>query len=137
VKSSKNPLAQVLTGKLMRFLVVGGLAFGLDAALVFCLLHLGLNVYVSRVVSLGAVLAFTYLLNRMATFTAAGPPSWRELSTYVAASLLALLVNYGVFVGALWLHAPVLLAMMAGTGLAAILNFLSYGRIFRAAKPHP
>ena len=121
----------------MRFFVVGGLAFGLDAALVFGLLHLGLNVYLSRMVSLGIVLAFTYLLNRIATFAAAGPPCWREFLAYVVTSLLALVVNYGVFVGALWLHAPVLLAMMAGTGLAAILNFLSYGRIFQAAKPHP
>ncbi|WP_284360778.1 GtrA family protein [Candidatus Phycosocius spiralis] len=121
---------------MMRFIIVGGLGFGLDAALVFGLLHLGFNVYVCRVVSLCAVLGFTYLLNRMATFVAAGPPSWREFLAYVVASLLALGVNYGVFVGALWLHAPVLLAMMAGTGLAAVLNFLSYGRIFKAAKPH-
>jgi putative flippase GtrA len=137
VKRADTPFTRFFTGRLVRFLVVGVLAFGLDAALVFGLLHLGVNVYVSRVLSLICVLGFTYLLNRIATFRAIGPPSWREFSTYVFASLLALGVNYGVFVGALWLHVPVLFAMMAGTGIAAILNFVAYGRIFQAAKPHP
>jgi putative flippase GtrA len=51
---------------------------------------------------------------------------------YVAASLIGLLINYLVFVGAIWAKFPLLLAMAVGTLVASTFNFLAYGRIFKA-----
>ena len=112
--------------------MVGGLAFVLDAGLVFGLVHLGLDVYLSRALSLIVVVLFTFVLNRQATFAATGWPSVQEVAAYVAASLIGLLINYLVFVGATWVKSPLLLAMAAGTIVASTFNFLAYDKIFKA-----
>lgn len=113
-------------------MLVGGLAFVLDAGLVFALVHLGLDVYLSRALSLIVVVLFTFFLNRQATFAATGWPSLQEVAAYVAASLIGLVINYLVFVGAIWVKLPLLLAMAAGTIVASTFNFLAYGKIFKA-----
>lgn len=120
--------------RIFRFVVVGGLAFVLDAALVFAMVHLGLDKYLSRALSLFLVVLFTYVLNRQSTFAAEGWPSVQEVTAYIAASLIGLLINYVVFVGASWLKLPLLLAMAAGTLVASTFNFLAYGKIFKS-KP--
>lgn len=124
--------ASSTSARIFRFLVVGGLAFVLDAALVFGLVHLGLDVFLSRALSLIVVVLFTFVLNRQATFAATGWPSVQEVAAYVAASLIGLLINYLVFVGATWVKSPLLLAMAAGTIVASTFNFLAYGKIFKA-----
>ena len=120
--------------RIFRFVVVGGLAFVLDAALVFAMVHLGLDKYLSRALSLFLVVLFTYVLNLQSTFAAEGWPSVQEVTAYIAASLIGLLINYVVFVGASWLKLPLLLAMAAGTLVASTFNFLAYGKIFKS-KP--
>jgi putative flippase GtrA len=120
--------------RIFRFVVVGVLAFVLDAALVFAMVHLGLDKYLSRALSLFLVVLFTYVLNRQSTFAAEGWPSVKEVAAYIAASLIGILINYVVFVGASWLKLPLLLAMAAGTLVASTFNFLAYGKIFKS-KP--
>ncbi|CAN1525390.1 COG2246 Predicted membrane protein [Caulobacteraceae bacterium] len=124
--------ASSTSARIFRFVVVGGLAFVLDAGLVFAFVHLGLDVYLSRALSLIVVVLFTYVLNRQATFAATGWPSLQEVAAYVAASLIGLVINYLVFVGAIWVKLPLLLAMAAGTIVASTFNFLAYGKIFKA-----
>ena len=124
--------ASSTSARIFRFLVVGGLAFVLDAGLVVGLVHLGLDVYLSRALSLIVVVLFTFVLNRQATFAVTGWPSVQEVAAYVAASLIGLLINYLVFVGATWVKSPLLLAMAAGTIVASTFNFLAYGKIFKA-----
>ena len=124
--------ASSTSARIFRFVVVGGLAFVLDAGLVFAMVHLGLDVYLSRAVSLIVVVLFTFVLNRQATFAATGWPNAREAFAYVAASLIGLLINYLVFVGATFANLPLLLAMAAGTIVASTFNFLAYGKIFKA-----
>ncbi len=118
--------------RVLRFVVVGGLAFALDAGLVFAMVHFGLDKYLSRALSLIVVVLFTFVLNRQATFAATGLPSWQELIAYVAASLIGLFINYLVFVGASWVGFPLLFAMAAGTLVASTFNFLAYGKIFKS-----
>ncbi len=124
--------ASSTSARILRFLVVGGLAFVLDAGLVVGLVHLGLDVYLSRALSLIVVVLFTFVLNRQATFAVTGWPSVQEVAAYVAASLIGLLINYLVFVGTTWVKFPLLLAMAAGTIVASTFNFLAYGKIFKA-----
>ncbi|MFN9611298.1 MAG: GtrA family protein [Hyphomonadaceae bacterium] len=120
--------------RVFRFVVVGGLAFGLDAGLVFTMVHFGFDKYLSRALALIVVVLFTFFLNRQATFSAKGWPNVQEVVAYVAASFIGLLINYLVFVGATWVKLPLLLAMAAGTIVASTFNFLAYGRIFKG-KP--
>lgn len=117
--------------RVFRFVLVGGLAFVLDAGLVVAMVHFGLDKYLSRALSLIVVVLFTFVLNRQATFAATGWPSVKEVLAYVAASLIGLLINYLVFVGATWVKLPLLLAMAAGTIVASTFNFLAYGKIFK------
>jgi putative flippase GtrA len=72
----------------------------------------------------------TWRLNRALTFAASGPPSWREFGHYLAISLVALLVNYGLYSVALFLRAPVLIALVIGTAGGAAFNFIRYREIF-------
>ena len=132
MKLSDLVTASSTSARIFRFVLVGGLAFVLDAGLVFALVHLGLDVYLSRALSLIVVVLFTFVLNRQATFAAAGWPSLQEVAAYVAASLIGLVINYLVFVGATWVKLPLLLAMAAGTIVASTFNFLAYGKIFKA-----
>jgi len=134
VKLSDLLHASSTWARVFRFVVVGGLAFVLDAGLVFSMVHLGLDKYLSRALSLFVVVLFTFVLNRQATFAAKGWPSVQEVAAYIAASLIGLLINYLVFVGASWIKFPLLLAMAAGTIIASAFNFLAYGRIFKG-KP--
>ena len=132
MKLSDLVTASSTSARIFRFVLVGGLAFVLDAGLVFALVHLGLDVYLSRALSLIVVVLFTFVLNRQATFAAKGWPSVQEVAAYVAASLIGLLISYVVFVGATWVKLPLLLAMAAGTIVASTFNFLAYGKIFKA-----
>lgn len=135
MKISELLKANSTGARILRFVVVGGLAFGLDAGLVFAMVHSGLDKYVSRALSLIVVVLFTFVLNRQATFAATGLPTWHEVIAYVAASLIGLLINYLVFVGASLVNLPLLVAMAAGTLVASTFNFLAYGKIFKS-KPN-
>lgn len=135
MKISELLKANSTGARILRFVVVGGLAFGLDAGLVFAMVHAGLDKYVSRALSLIVVVLFTFVLNRQATFAATGLPTWHEVIAYVAASLIGLLINYLVFLGASLVNLPLLVAMAAGTLVASTFNFLAYGKIFKS-KPN-
>jgi putative flippase GtrA len=110
---------------------VGGAAFVLDGGIVWGLTHLGLSVYVARVISLCVSVAFTFGLNRLLTFRAAGPVTMTEVGAYVGASGIGIFLNYAIFAGAIKLGLTWLPAMVLGTAIASTFNFLAYGRIFK------
>jgi putative flippase GtrA len=111
--------------------LVGGAAFVLDGGIVWALTHLGLSVYVARVISLCISVAFTFCLNRQLTFRAAGPVTMAEVGAYVGASGIGIFLNYAIFAGAIKLGLTWLPAMVLGTVIASTFNFLAYGRIFK------
>jgi putative flippase GtrA len=110
---------------------VGGAAFILDAIIVWGLTQFGLGPYVARVVSLCVSVAFTFCLNRLLTFSAAGPVSSGEIVAYVGASGIGIGINYGLYAGGIKLGLPFLVAMAIGTIIASAFNFFAYGRIFK------
>lgn len=114
-----------------RFLLVGGSAFVLDAACVWLFLQLGLGPYLSRAISLCISVAFTFGLNRFATFQAKGPITLTEVVSYVGASGVGIGLNYGVFSVCLYFGMVWLWAMIIGTAIASLFNFLAYRRIFK------
>lgn len=119
---------------LFRFLLVGGAAFVLDAAIVWALTYIGLSVYVARTLSLCASVSFTFCLNRLLTFQAAGLIKLTEILAYIGASGIGICLNYGIFAVGLKLGLTWLPAMILGTVIASAFNFFAYGRIFKSGR---
>ncbi len=112
-----------------RFAIVGGLAFLLDAAILWLMLRAGASPYAGRVVSMAAAVVFTWWLNRRLTFRTAARPTWREFGAYAAQSLLGVAINYGVYSAMLAAGIGVAFALVAGTAVASIVNFFRYRAI--------
>jgi putative flippase GtrA len=117
VKLSKMPA--------VRFICVGGTAFVLDAVIVW-----GLT-YVARVISLCVSITFTFMLNRLLTFSAKGLVTMTEVGAYIGASLIGIGINYGVYAALLKANLHWLPAMVTGTIMASLFNFFAYKRIFK------
>ena len=116
-------------GEAGRFVVVGGLAFVLDAAVLWLMLRAGASPYAGRIVSIAVSIVFTWWLNRRLTFRTAAAPSWREFGAYVVQSLLGAAVNYAIYAGVVAAGAPVAVGLVLGTGVAAVVNFVRYRAI--------
>jgi putative flippase GtrA len=112
-----------------KFAVVGGLAFLLDAGVLWLTLQAGASPYAGRVVSIAVSIVFTWWLNRRLTFATSAPPSWREFGAYGLQSLFGAAVNYAVYAGAIAAGLPVIAGLVLGTGIASVFNFVRYRAI--------
>jgi putative flippase GtrA len=113
------------------FLAIGGSAFVLDVLVVGGLKALGVDPLLGRIVSLSLGLVYTWWLNRNLTFATTEAPSLREFATFAGANAAGLAINWLVYAGALHLGAPLIVAMLVGTVVASIWNFLAYQRILK------
>ena len=116
-------------GEVVRFAGVGLAAFALDYGVLAATLAVGASPYAGRVLSIAAAIVFTWVLNRWLTFRTPAPPSWREFGAYALQSLAGAALNYAVYSAALWAGARVLAALVLGTGLAAVFNFVRYRKL--------
>jgi putative flippase GtrA len=126
-----------LAGQVFRFGMIGGLAFGIDAAVLSGLVALGLTPFVGRIGSIGVAIVFTWLMNRRLTFKVEAPPSWTEFGHYVAISLMGASINYLVFSAATLAKAPMLLALALGTACAMGFNFVRYRALLASRDAQP
>ena len=121
-------------GRFLRFCVVGGAAYLVDAGLLIALVSgPGLDPYAARLASFLAAATLTWWLNRHYTFAVSRHVSGREGATYVSFRVLGAAVNYGTYAAAmtwwpparehLWL--AVALGSIAGLGV----NYLTSSRI--------
>jgi putative flippase GtrA len=83
----------------MRFATVGVKVSLIDAGLLYLLSYVfGLNLYLSRVISLGASIAAGYLLNRYFTFGGNERGCfYRQMAGHFGVHISGGLINYGVF----------------------------------------
>ena len=129
-----------LSSRILKFGLAGGIGFIVDSGLVTALVWAGLDPVLGRCISIAAALVTTWLVNRSLAFAdrAPGAPNLPEFLRYASASLLALLVNFGLFwllvrwqgVFAQW---PVLAVALA-TGVSMSVNFLSYFKVVFAHR---
>jgi putative flippase GtrA len=118
--------------KPLGFMLVGGIGFAVDAAVLLLLLRATpLDPFSARLVSVALALSATWLLNRHITFG----PSTRGLITegarYGGVGTATSLVNYGVY-SALLLAIPAmppLAALCLASGAAMALSYLGYSRL--------
>lgn len=116
-------------GQVFRFGFTGGLGFAVDASILWLMIRAGLSPYSGRVVSLSVGIIFTWWLHRRVTFRTTAAPSWREFGAFLLQSLAGSALNYAVYSGLLWAGAPVVAALVVGTGVAAVFNFFRYRTI--------
>jgi putative flippase GtrA len=131
-----------LPGQVLRFGIVGGVGFLVDAGLLHVMLELGLGYYGGRVVSFLAAATVTWILNRSFTFRPESPPSGsqrathrgpthpaREWLAYLGLMVIGGLVNYGTYALAVGLLEPVRRYPALGVALGSIagmaINFWS------------
>ncbi len=117
-------------GQSLRFGLVAPLVFAVDWSVLHALHGLGVPLSAGRIVSLAASVLVGFLANRFFTFRAAGRPDIREFGRYLVAAGLGIAVNYGLFLLALRLGAPVPAAIGAGMLAAALVTFVRFRAIF-------
>lgn len=108
------------------FAGVGLAAAALDWGVLRGLDWAGVPVEAGRMASLALATVLTWQLNRRLTFSTQVPPSWGEFGRYTVAALAGVAINYLVFTGGLLAGLPLWAAFVAGTGVAAVFNFVRY-----------
>jgi putative flippase GtrA len=92
-------LYKKLPHRLFRFLCVGAIGFVIDASILSMLIFdFGWGHYVSRVVSFGVAVPFSWLLNRMWTFKGAATNNpKREYTIYMTIQATGALLNFAIY----------------------------------------
>jgi putative flippase GtrA len=131
-------------GQFIRFTLVGGIGFVVDAGLLRLLLVLGLGYYGGRVVSFLAAATTTWLLNRSFTFrresSAVGHPAG-EWVAYLGVMVIGGAVNYGTYAAAIELSELVRRHPELGVALGSLaglcINFWSAKLMIFERKSRP
>ncbi len=126
--SGASPQVAPTQQRLVRFALVGGVGFLVDATVLTLLVNgMGYGHYASRAVSFTLAVTVTWLLNRRWVF-GAGPPTRREYSGYFVVQLSGAVINLGVYVLLIELvprlAAIPVLPLAAGAVVALLSNFL-------------
>ena len=119
-----------LVKQFLRFAIVGGLGFLVDALVLFELVQeVHLDPYRSRAGSFLVAATFTWVLNRTLTFRVKSKKRVRELGLYLVLMALGGVINVGVYtfvVGGFGSEPIVLLmGLVGGTLSGMLLNFLT------------
>jgi putative flippase GtrA len=141
-----HPLAAAfLTPAFLRYLLVGGFGFMLDAGGMEILFHLGLGIHAARALSMTGAIGCTYLFHRFYTFTDSKRPAktGAQFAAFGMVQLAAAALNYGIFCAVLWaqprfMPAPLpglwqdvfhLFAVGLGVGAGLVFNFILLRRL--------
>lgn len=123
--------------KLIRFGLVGGIGFVVDAGCLALLIELGGDPFLSRVVSIALAMLVTWRLNRSHTFGASADGQAREAGRYFSVAVSVALLNYGIYSGLLLAlpACPPVLATAISTAICTAVSFVGYGKFaFRPDK---
>lgn len=134
-------MSRVRKARVWPFIVVGGIGFVIDAAVLSWLVHaMEWRPLRARIVSFFAAVTATWAINRRYTF--ADRRSYRapqEYSRYIATQTLGAVLNYAVFAAAILMlpviaHYPVL-PLALGSGVAMFFNYFAMQRWVFATPP--
>jgi putative flippase GtrA len=127
--------------EILRFGVVGGVGFLVDAGILYVLVSMGVSPLAARFVSFPAALAATWFLNSAWTFGAYKGQSsrTRQAASYAAVQCVGAAVNYGVYALALNLTGRTSLGSVAALAIGSVagmfVNFTgSRMLVFRSAR---
>jgi putative flippase GtrA len=121
------------------FVLSGGTAFVVDAAITTGLIHLaGIGPFIARLVGILIAMAVAWLMHRRITFAVSRPPTLNEFLRFATVAWSANLLNYGVYVAVLllWPATWPFVALLISTGIATIFSYLGFRLgVFREPSP--
>ncbi|EPX78821.1 GtrA family protein [Salipiger mucosus] len=130
-----------LSRPFLRFAVVGGVGFVVDAGALYAFVSLGGDAFQSRIASFAIAVTVTWLLNRIWTFSGRGARTIpQEFASYLAVQGVGIVLSYAVFALVLSLipmtAANAVLATACGSAVALIGNFFGANRlVFPGYRP--
>jgi putative flippase GtrA len=119
-------------GRLIRFILTGGIGFVADAAALWLLISVTpLGPLSARVLSIGFALCVTWQINRHLTFSPSSRGMAREGARYGGVGIATSIVNYLVYCALLLAlpALPPLAALPVASVVAMALSFLGYSRL--------
>jgi putative flippase GtrA len=117
--------------RFLRFAVVGGIGFVVDAGLLALLIYgAGLDPFTARLISISIAAFTTWRLNRVVTFGASPTSQVTEGARYMTVAGLAAGLNYAIYALALilWRALPPVAAAVGATLVAMTFSYLGYSR---------
>ena len=118
-------------GRFLRFALVGGTGFLIDAALLTALHNgVGIDPFTARLISICASAFTTWRLNRSLTFGASDRSQATEGARYAAVAALTAAFNYCLYALALIISPtlPPVVAMVGATVAAMLFSYVGYSR---------
>lgn len=112
----------------LRFLVVGGGGFVVDAGLTLLMIHAGFAPWQARIPAIAAAMLCTWLANRHFTYGQSGHGRLVEAGRYALVAAVMACVNYLLFVGMVAVAVPPLPALVLATCLQTFVSFWAYRR---------
>ncbi|MDG4897007.1 GtrA family protein [Mesorhizobium sp. WSM4976] len=119
-------------GRLVRFILAGGIGFAADATALWLLLATSpLGALSARVLSIGFALCVTWQINRHLTFFPSSRSIAEEGARYGGVGIATSIVNYLVYCAVLLAlpALPPLAALAIASIVAMSLSFLGYSRL--------
>lgn len=116
--------------KAIRFLIVGGLGFIVDAGVLALLVANDTGPFAARIMSILLAMFVTWRLNRSLTFGASHDGQVREASRYFSVAAAVALLNYAIYAGILItvVTCPPVVATALATGICTLASFFGYGK---------
>ncbi len=116
-----------LIDQILKFGVVGGLAFLIDYALLYVLTEfVGIHYLISSVISFTVSLIFNYILSIKWVFDVTKKQTAKEIAIFVILSVIGLGINQLVmYVGSDLLHIYYMLTKIIATAIVMVWNFVT------------
>lgn len=112
----------------LRFVIIGGLGFAVDAGLTLVLIQAGLQPWQARVPAILAAMACTWAANRRFTYQASKSRPLAEAGRYATVALVMACCNYALFIALVALGAPPFVAVVVATACQTVVSFWAYKR---------
>ncbi len=117
--------------RLLRFAVIGGVGFVVDAGLLTLFAFVGVDPFLGRLVSLPSAILTTWRLNRTITFGASQTSQVTEAARYSGVALVIAGVNYAIYAAVLTGFPTIepVLAVLCATAISATLSYIGYAKL--------
>lgn len=128
-------MSKPLLKQIMAFLVVGGIAFTIDYALLYILTDfIHIHYFISSMISFTVSLIFNYIFSMKYVFKIEKETP-KSFSIFVILSVIGLLINQGImYVGVDLLSLYYMLVKIIATGIVMVFNFVSKKLTLEKAK---
>lgn len=121
--------------RFLRFVLVGGAGFAIDAGITYALILSGLSPGVARVPAIGLAMLATWLANRHFTYQVAAEKSPGEALRYGVVAAVFALLNYLLYLLLVHLGVHPALSVALATVTQTFFSFHAYRRfVFRERR---